>query len=114
MTVSSDDGSRTVDRDARVADGLSVPPALFDTLSTPVRRHTMAVLSEPSEPIGVGELTSRVEKRLEDDDDRQLEIEVLHVHLPALADAGLVEWHQAERLVSATARGASLVAPDGG
>ncbi|WP_114577977.1 hypothetical protein [Saliphagus sp. LR7] len=113
MTVSSDDGG-TVDLDAQRADGLSVPPALFDTLSAPARRHAMAALSKTPGPIGVSDLTGRVADRLErETGHRALEIEVRHVHLPALSDAGLVEWHQAEDVVDSTARGASLVAPDG-
>lgn len=113
MTVSSDDGG-TVDPDAQRADGLSVPPALFDTLSAPARRHAMAALSDTSEPIGISDLTGRVADRLErDTGHRALEIEVRHVHLPALSDAGLIEWHQAEGVVDSTVRGASLIAPDG-
>lgn len=113
MTVSSDDGG-TVDPDAQRADGLAIPPALFDTLSAPARRHAMAVLSETPGPIAVDELTSRIGARLDDvAGDRRLEIEVLHVHLPALADAGLVEWHQAEGVVDSTVRGASLAPTDG-
>ena len=114
MTASSDDGGRTVDRTVRTADGLSVPPTLFDTLSVPARRHAVVVLSEASNPIGVGDLTDQIADRLEENRlGRELEIEVLHVHLPALADANLVEWHQADGLVESTVRGTSLVAPEG-
>lgn len=113
MTTSSDDGGTAGNPDARSADGLSVPPTLFGTLSTPARRHALSVLSEVSDPIGVGDLTTRVADRLEEDtSDRAFEVEVLHVHLPALSDAGLVEWHQADGLVSETVRGASLAASE--
>lgn len=65
--------------------------AMFKAFSEPIRREAVVVLRKERTPLSVANLAERL-----DGETDQLQIALVHVHLPMLVDTGLVEWN-AER-----------------
>jgi DNA-binding transcriptional ArsR family regulator len=76
------------------------------------RRTTLQVLSDTSQDITVAELAMRVSRRLptETPTDR-IEIRLHHVHLPMLADAGVVDYDRESKRVSLEEAVSGLLTP---
>lgn len=74
------------------------------------RRETVAVLRERPSAVSVEELAAAVAARRDERpsadvaeaDRTSLAVELAHAHLPALADADLVDWHPGDDAVAAT------------
>ncbi|WP_433625635.1 DUF7344 domain-containing protein [Halomicrococcus sp. NG-SE-24] len=82
------------------------PDTLFDVLSNPYRRYALAQLARHGGELRVDELVERLvdweaERGAPADPDRRRVASMLyHVHLPKLADVGLVEYDQEEATVA--------------
>ncbi|WP_049926930.1 DUF7344 domain-containing protein [Halopiger goleimassiliensis] len=90
---------------ARVAESAPSLDLVFDLLSNPRRRYALYLLSDRTDGVAtVGEITDHI-ATLECGDDpaadepptdlsREIRIELQHVHLPKLEDAGILEIDQ--------------------
>jgi DNA-binding transcriptional ArsR family regulator len=63
---------------------------LFDVLAQSARRRILRTLAERG--VGTGPALDRAALASDAEDGESSEIELVHVHLPKLDDAGLVEW----------------------
>lgn len=91
-----------------------LPPALtgstelFGVLSDVTRRRTLSVLHDRDDPMTIAELATRIVAREEDkpfsavsdDECAPLAIRLHHVHLPKLADHGLLAYDAATHTVT--------------
>lgn len=83
---------------------------ILDCISDETRREALAVLRERTSPVPVEELAAAVVAAQEGtpvdgvaaDDQATVAVDLAHGHLPALADAGLVEWSPGDGVVVAT------------
>lgn len=81
---------------------------VVDVLSNRRRRYALAQLQSVETPVGVSELANRVarwEARKPDldgvpGDVGEIEVALVHTHLPKLAEAGLAEYDPARRRVA--------------
>jgi DNA-binding transcriptional ArsR family regulator len=96
---------------SQTLDGRSDAAELLSVLTDDRRRAALRVLVDSREEFTLTELAAAVrETRCENDSDgtdtaASLAVSLHHVHLPALAATGLVEYDRSERVVSATQRG---------
>lgn len=74
---------------------------LFRALANPRRRSVLAILTDRDDAVSVGALAAALASRESDgsnggaDGDREVDavrIDLVHVHLPALADAGIIAY----------------------
>ncbi|MFC4359232.1 hypothetical protein ACFO0N_14900 [Halobium salinum] len=81
---------------------------LYRMLAESRRRHVLDHLYRRGESVGVGELATQVGKRehassaasVADDRVRTIHVSLQHVHLPALDNAGLVDWRREAGVVT--------------
>ena len=81
---------------------------VLESMTDETRREAVAVLRKRSSPVPVEELAASVVAAQEDtpvdrvaeDDRATVAVDLAHVHLPALADAGLVEWSPGDGVVA--------------
>ena len=84
--------------------------SVFSGLSHPYRRVTVIIIVEMDEPVTLDELAREIATRsdqigAEDYDSRSAErirVELVHGHLPKLAEADLIEYDSDTNLVSST------------
>lgn len=95
------------------ADAVSRSPSTIDTvyavLADEHRRAALDVLCSREDPVDVGELARAVLARAEDDSDavreagrHSLRVSMYHVHVPKLAEAGLVSFDREAAQVAVT------------
>lgn len=70
---------------------------LYSALTHQNRRAILRYLTDVDAPVSLRVLTDELERRLNDDgtgtrDDRAIRVELVHAHLPKLAESGLVDW----------------------
>lgn len=92
--------------------------ALFDVLSDPRRRVALQHLRRVDEPVSVSELTTELtawearqpvaDRSGGDADD--IEAALVHVHLPKMDEAGVVDYDAARRTVAPTDHAAEVQA----
>ncbi|WP_458187574.1 DUF7344 domain-containing protein [Haladaptatus sp. NG-WS-4] len=70
------------------------PDTLFTVLADRYRRETLVTLRAEDEPVSLRTLTARIEG-----DDDQTQLLLRHVHLPMLADSGLITWNRTRESV---------------
>lgn len=83
---------------------------VLESMTDETRREAVAVLRERTSPIPVEQLAAAVVAARRDtsvdgveaDERTTVAVDLAHVHLPALADAGLVEWSPDDGVVVAT------------
>lgn len=90
--------------------------AVFSLLARPRRRALLGVLASREQPQGVADLASELADRevgtsvdgvpMEDLD--RISVSLHHVHLPKLADTGLVTYDQGRKVAALTSRGERL------
>ena len=82
---------------------------LFESLAEPGRRYVLTYLLMVEESVSTTELVDYVVQRTDDGASRDrmrkaIASEMVHRHLPQLADAGLVEYNLERQLVGPTVR----------
>lgn len=87
----------------------SAPGEMFELLADRHRRYVLASLLDASTPVPLADLATEL-ARVESGSDaggmdrrRQLQIRLYHVHVPKLADAGLIEYHRERNTVELSA-----------
>lgn len=86
----------------------SAPDEMFELLADRHRRYVLASLRDASTPVPLADLATEL-ARVESGSDaggmdrRQLLIRLYHVHVPKLADAGLIEYHRERNTVELSA-----------
>lgn len=77
------------------------PNAVFDLLSSACRRSVLSCLADRPEGLTRDELLTYVTDRphLDEVDVSQVEVTLYHVHLPKLADAGVVAYDETRATV---------------
>lgn len=90
--------------------------ALFDILSESRRRFVLACLHEYATPIPLADVGDELATweheapltEVPEDDVAAIYMSLYHVHVPKMADAGLVEYSQEQDLVTLTDAGEQL------
>ncbi|WP_255170713.1 DUF7344 domain-containing protein [Natrononativus amylolyticus] len=86
----------------------------FPVLAVPVRRHILEALVAADGALERDELARALAAEVADGPSRrERRVALTHVHLPALADAGLLEWDRRAATVVATERGRAVATGDG-
>lgn len=80
-----------------VSERTAVTDRVLDALRDGYRRSVLAHLHERNRPVDVDRLSERISRA--DDDFTSTAVDLHHVHLPKLADAGLVEYDPGEKTV---------------
>lgn len=89
---------------------------VFESLSSPRRRCTLACLHEHVTPMPLDQLAGKIaawelHAPIEDIDENNIKtihVSLYHVHVPKLADAGLVEYDPEHKTVAETAAGKEI------
>lgn len=87
---------------------------IFGILRHPHRRHTVSVLADAETPVTLRDVTNEIVDREYDaplydvpsDAVRETYLSLVHVHVPMLEDAGLVEYDPDRKRIEATDLGA--------
>ncbi|MFC4989700.1 helix-turn-helix domain-containing protein [Saliphagus infecundisoli] len=74
-----------------------MPDKIPRVLSNPLRRRVLRTVADHAEPIELDALGAETIMDAEKWEDHQ--IELYHIHLPKLADHGLIEWDQEDRTI---------------
>lgn len=89
--------------DSTGAPPVSIPADQLETLANRERRRVVRTLVEHEETVGKTTLAKRLVERVSTADTLEdLQIRLVHVHLPALAEADLVEWDRAGNAIRPT------------
>ncbi|AXG06421.1 hypothetical protein DU500_08305 [Haloplanus rubicundus] len=85
---------------------------LYESLASETRRTVLQFLTQRTGCVDVADVTDYLLRTADqsrtDERAAQVELQLYHVHLPRLADAGLVEWDTEQRTVSLTDLGLQL------
>lgn len=73
--------------------------ALFDVLSNPRRRFVLAYLDESSNPLPLRDIayqlaTWEYDEEVPSDDVKSIYVSLFHVHIPKMAEVGLIEYSE--------------------
>jgi hypothetical protein len=85
--------------------------AMLSVLSNRVRRHVLYYLSDRQEQVGVDRLAGELAADLQNDANT-MALNLRHVHLPRLDEAGVVDYETDEETVVVTERANLLPIPD--
>ena len=99
MTNDTGPCDAVVDRD----DTSTALDTAFDLLATERRRHALYCLREADDPVPLLELADRIAEREADspaDDRERIAVSLGQVHLPKLADAGVVDFDSRDQYVA--------------
>lgn len=87
---------------------------LFEVLADPQRRHLLTLLMTTTEPVSINKLSTQlaahtqtrqtptIESSAQGNEEQRRQIRLHHVHLPKLADHGLIEYDSTAQTVSPT------------
>lgn len=104
------DGTRNPDEPAPLGDHDLNTDDLFDALSNERRRFVLACLRKHATPMALADVSEKLARREHDGDEGQIPSEVIrstylslhHVHVPKLADVGLLHYNRERNTVAPT------------